>query len=263
MMQQTGRTRFQRYTGAQRFEHLVLTVAFIGLALTGLPQRYVGETWGQAVIQALGGIESVRILHRFLAALLIAEAIYHVVILFYKLIVLRRPADLLPRGRDLRDLRDSVRYNLGLKSERPRMEWFNFNNKFEYWFIVISVVMMIFTGLALWNPITTAAVLSGEAIPVVHTIHSNQALLAVVIVVIWHTYNVVSRRPNLSMFSGKLSRQAMETDHGAALDRLEQDVPPIQTPAQPSTTRRRVFWLVALALSLVVIVGLVSFVSFK
>jgi formate dehydrogenase subunit gamma len=259
--QQSTKASFQRYSGAQRFEHWVLTVAFIGMALTGLPQRYAGEAWGQMVIQALGGIESVRILHRFLAALLIAEVIVHVVSLCYRLIVLRQSADLLVRARDFRDLRDALRYNLGMTAQRPRMEWFNFNNKFGYWFVVVSVIILMLTGLALWNPMTTANVLSGEAIPVLQSIHSNQALLAVLIVVIWHTYNVLIGRVNLSMFSGKLSRKIMEEDHGAVLDRLDQGE--TSAPAQPSGMRQRVFLLVAMVVSAVVIVGLVSFVTYR
>ena len=75
---------------------MILLVTFIGLALTGLPQKYASEPWAQSMIVALGGIESARIIHRFLATLLMAEAIYHGGVLSYKLFVLGQRATMIP-----------------------------------------------------------------------------------------------------------------------------------------------------------------------
>src|SRR5581483_7334974 len=146
MAQDVQRTHYRRFSPAQRFEHFVLIIAFIGLAITGLPQLFAGEAWAQSLILALGRIESVRILHRFMALLLIVEVLYHVLSLAYKLLVLRQSASMLPRLPD-----------------RPRMAHYNFLQKIDYWLTVLSILVLLVTGLLLWNPIAVTGVLPGGA----------------------------------------------------------------------------------------------------
>ena len=92
--------QYKRFAPVQRMEHVILLVTFTGLALTGLPQKYAAEDWAKALIQFLGGIESIRIIHHFLATLLMAEAIFHGGVISYKLFVLGRRATMIPGIRD-------------------------------------------------------------------------------------------------------------------------------------------------------------------
>ncbi len=264
MTQPKERTTYQRFPASQRFEHLVLLLAFIGLAITGLAQKFGGEAWSRIVIQVLGGAESIRILHRFLAVLVIAEATYHVGAASYRLFVLRQRATMLPGLRDLRDLVSSVLYGLGLRAEPPRMPHYNFRNKLEYWLVALSLVILIVTGLMLWNPITTSRILAGETIPAVQAIHGDQALLIVLIVGIWHMYNVLIRRPNFSIFTGYLSRQAMLEEHAEELDCADQPEPAAADPSSESFVRRKqVFWRVSAAAAILLIGGLVWFLNYE
>src|SRR3990172_1885078 len=101
--QQQAPKEYKRFSASQRFEHLILLVTFAGLALTGLQKKYTAESWAQFTVNAMGGIESVRIIHRFLATLLMAEAIFHGGVISYKLYVLGRRATMLPGIRDGRE----------------------------------------------------------------------------------------------------------------------------------------------------------------
>ncbi|MCC7451312.1 MAG: cytochrome b/b6 domain-containing protein [Anaerolineae bacterium] len=251
--QRIERPRYTRFSPAQRFEHLVLLVAVLGLALTGLPQRFNDQAWAQTLIKGLGGIESLRIVHRFMAALLMAEVIYHIGVISYKLYVLRQPASLLPRARDVRDLVDWIRYSLGLRSAPPAMPRYNFGDKLKYWGVAISVIILLITGLILWNPISAARVLSGETIPAAQVIHSDQAWLTVVILVIWYMYSILFRRPNFSMFTGKLSRAAMLEDHAQELERIECGAVPILPSKEAVADRRRAFMRVAAVIGIIVV----------
>jgi cytochrome b subunit of formate dehydrogenase len=103
---------YKRFTSVQRMEHIILLVTFSGLALTGLPQTYAAQPWAKFVIQLLGGIESVRIIHRFLATLLMAEAIFHGGIISYKLFVLGYRATMIPGIRDIRDALNWIAFNV-------------------------------------------------------------------------------------------------------------------------------------------------------
>ncbi len=253
--------RYTRFSATQRFEHLVLLVAFIGLALTGLPQRFASEAWAQTFVKGLGGIESLRIVHRFMAALLMAEVIYHIGVISYKLYVLRQPATMIPRIRDGRDLINWVRNNLGLRAEPPAMPRYNFGNKLKYWGVAISAIILMVTGLILWNPVSASRVLSGETIPAAQVIHSDQAWLTVLILAIWYAYSILFRRPNLSMFTGKLSRQAMLEDHAEELERIEDGDLPVPPSAESVASRRRVFMPVALVVGIIVVGGLARYLT--
>ena len=52
-----------------------------------------------------------------------AEGIYHFGMIAYKLLVLREPAYLLPKFKDLTDMLGVMGYNLGLKKEHPEMNY--------------------------------------------------------------------------------------------------------------------------------------------
>jgi formate dehydrogenase gamma subunit len=260
MTQSPERTTYPRFSAAQRLEHLVLLVAFIGLALTGLPQKFTDQTWARFLLQAEGGIESARILHRFLAILLIVEAMYHVGVVAYRLFVLRQQATMLPGLHDLRDLRDSVLFNVGLKHERPRMPHFNFRNKLEYWLVMLSLAILIYTGFMLWNPIAATLAMPGDVIPAARLIHGNQALLTVLIVAVWHLYNVLIRQVNFSIFTGRLSRKAMREEHAEELAHLDG---PTHAPVVNTSSRKRIFWPIAIVIAIVMITALVRFVTFE
>jgi cytochrome b subunit of formate dehydrogenase len=264
MTDQVQPKAYQRFTASQRFEHMVLLVTFSGLALTGLPQKFAAQAWAQQMIALMGGIESVRIIHRVLATILMAECIYHGGVITYKLFVLGRRATMLPGLRDLRDVRDWILFNLGLKAEHPHLPRYNFGEKAEYLAVVWGTVVMVITGFMLWNPIATTRVLPGTVIPAARSAHSNEALLAVLAIVIWHMYNVHIKRFNRSMFTGKLAREAMEEEHGEELAAIEQGVP--QQPEIPEeiiARRHRRFWPYAIVVTITLTVGLILFITFE
>jgi len=111
----------QRFSLAQRIEHFVLLASFTTLALTGLPQKYPLNEISQAVISFLGGIETIRVIHRVAATVFLLEAVYHVVVVAYKLFVQRKEASMVPTLKDAQDAIQAFKYNLGLTKEPPKM----------------------------------------------------------------------------------------------------------------------------------------------
>lgn len=263
MTENVGRTHYKRFSPAQRFEHFVLIVSLIGLAVTGVSQLYATQPWAESIILVLGGIESVRILHHYLAALLIIEAAYHAVSIGYQLLVMRRAAAMRPRRRDFQDFRGWLLYNLGRRPDRPRMPRYNFSEKFDYWLVVISFVIMFVTGLMLWNPIATAATLSGEALPVALAIHRNQALLLIGLVIVWHGFNVLVKQFNLSIFSGHISRRIMQEEHAEELEQIEASQQAQPLSEAEVARRNRAFWPVAIVITIIVAAGLIRFLTYQ
>jgi cytochrome b subunit of formate dehydrogenase/cytochrome c553 len=254
---------YPRFTPAQRLEHILLLVSFTGLALTGLPQKYAMEPWARTMIGVMGGIESIRIVHRILATLLMALSIYHGGIITYKLFVLGRRATMIPGMRDLRDAIHWVAFNLGLRKSHPHLPRYNFGEKAEYLSVVWGTLVMVFTGFMLWNPIATASLLPGEVIPAARIAHGSEALLAVLAIITWHMYNVHIRRFNRSMFTGKLSREAMEEEHAEELEMIETGQLSPDPPPEVIAARRRVFVPYAVVMTILLVGGLIWFVSFE
>lgn len=252
---------YPRFTPAQRFEHIIMIVTFTGLALTGLPQSYAAEPWAKTLIDIMGGIESIRIVHRIMATVLMALSIYHGGIISYKLYVLGTQATMIPGLRDLRDVIHWMAFNLGLRKSHPRLPRYNFGEKAEYLALVWGTLVMIGTGFMLWNPITTATVLPGEVIPAARIAHGREALLAVLSIITWHMYNVHIRRFNRAMFTGKLSRDAMEEEHAEELEAIEAGQLPPEPPADVIAKRRRRFIPYAVVMTVLLVSGLIWFVT--
>lgn len=254
---------YKRFSRSQRFEHLLLLVTFTGLGITGLVQRYASTDIGAMLIALMGGIEGVRIIHRILATILMAESIYHGGIISYKLFVLGQRATMLPSLKDAKDVIQWIGYNLGFTREHPQMPRFNFGEKAEYLALVWGTIVMIVTGFMMWNPIATTKVLPGAAIPAARFAHSAEALLAVLSIIIWHMYNVHVRRFNRSMFTGKMPRDAMLEEHAAELHEIDSGHVHPTPPQEVIEKRTRWFLPYATVMTLVLVTGLIYFVTFE
>lgn len=258
-----GREAFQRFTLSQRIEHIILVVAFTGLALTGLPQKFALQPWAETMIAFMGGIERVRIIHRVMAAVLMLETIYHGGVVTYKLYVLRQPPYMLPSFQDVRDMIYIIAYNLGLRDERPKMGRFNFEEKMEYWAVVWGLAIMGVTGFMMWNPITTTHLLPGQVVPAAKSAHGNEALLAVLAIIIWHMYNEHISHFNTSIFTGKIDRETMEKKHALELEVIESGRVPPPPPPEVYRKRMRVFVPFAVVMTILLLAGVVWFITFE
>lgn len=234
---QRAHEAYERFSVPQRIEHIVLLLSFSLLGLTGLIQKFAMNAVAAWLIGALGGIESVRIIHRIAAITFALQSVYHIMVLAYKVFVLRTELTMLPGLKDVFDAIDVVRYNLGLTKEHPKMPRYNFAEKVEYWAMIWGGVVMGITGFMLWNPIATSRFLPGQFIPAAKAAHGGEAVLAVLAILIWHFYSVHIKTFNKSMFTGKMTRQQMEEEHGEELQRILAGT--AKRPVDPAGVRRR------------------------
>lgn len=254
---------YVRFTLSQRIEHALLLTSFTVLGLTGIPQVFSETLWGTWLIGLMGGIETVRIIHRIAAIVLMLETIYHGGVVTYKVFVTRVRMTMLPTWKDVTDALQSFGYNLGLVKEKPAMPRYNFGEKVEYWAVIWGTVIMVITGFMLWNPIATTNFLPGQVIPAAKAAHGGEALLAVLSIVTWHMYHVHVRVFNRSMFTGRLSRHEMEEEHALELAEIEAGI--TDPPVHPDVLRRRqlIFLPVAALISVTLLTALYFFVTFE
>ncbi len=260
MTEQTNKIYYERFSAAQRLEHMVLLLAFLGLALTGFLQKYSAEEFARWVIELWGGMESIRIMHRAFAVAFMFEALYHGLTVSYNLYVRGLPASLKPRRQDFQDALDWIRYNIGLKKDRPKLPYFNFGQKWDYWMTIIGGGILMLTGLMMWNPTAITSIFPGQLIPAARAIHGGQALVLVASVVIWHIYSVWVKQFNRSILTGKISHRRMAQDHGGY---LENPVPPMQRPANEMAEKRQRYMTIAGVATLVLVGGTFLFLSYE
>ncbi len=254
---------YLRFGLARRIEHFLLILSFSTLGLTGLVQKYALNDVSLWLVQVLGGIETVRIIHRVAATVFALEGIYHVVLLGYILYVQRKQASMLPGIKDASDALQVFTYNIGLSNKYPKMPRYNFSEKVEYLAMVWGFVLMGLTGFMLWNPILTAKLLPGEVIPAAKAAHGAEAVLAVLAIILWHFYHVHIKQWNWSMFKGHLTRHEMEEEHGQELERIEAGEVYVPPPAPVYKKRMAIFTPVSIVLSVALVAGLIYFITFE
>ena len=239
------KAEYPRFRLAARIEHAILLISFTILSVTGVPQKYALSDWGESMIAFFGGIEAIRIIHRYAAFVLTVGSVYHLFTSAYRLYVKRERMLMAPTRQDVRDAWDTVRHNLGFLSRAPKMPKFNFGEKFEYWAVVWGTAIMALTGFILWNPLAITRFLPGQLIPAAKAAHGAEAILAIGAILIWHLYNVLIKQINPSMFTGKLPRHQMEEEHRLELERLEAGGSPWPTVESNELQRRRRIFYVA------------------
>ncbi len=218
---------FVRFTPGQRLQHLVVMVTFITLAVTGMPQKYPDAGWSQALISLLGGIDLTRLIHRLVGGAFVAACVYHLADVGFRSLVRRQPLTMVPTAKDARDAVAMVRYSLGLVQQPPVFGRYDYRQKFEYWGLWFGGIAMIVSGLVLLYPTWATRVLPGQFVPASRALHSNEALLALLTITVWHMYSA-HLSPNVfpfdsSIFTGRISRHRQHEEH----------------PLEPAPTERR------------------------
>ena len=100
---------YLRFSLSQRVQHWVMTLSFTALAVTGLPQRYALSGWAEWAIAVMGGIETLRIVHRASAVVFMLVTVYHFLAVAYGVYVTRVRMSMLPTLKDVTDMLDAVR----------------------------------------------------------------------------------------------------------------------------------------------------------
>ncbi len=206
-----------RFSARRRIEHICVMVLFLVLALSGLAQKFFAAGWAQWLIAAMGGIHHVRWVHRGAGILFAAVVIVHLIAGLMLVVSRRASPSIVVTRKDFRDAVMMIRYYLRLSDEQARFDRYDYRQKFEYWGMVLGSVLMIVTGFMLYFPVLTTRFLPGEFIPAARTAHSNEGLLAFLIVITWHTYNAHLSPDvfpfDVGIFTGKVTRERMEKEH--------------------------------------------------
>jgi cytochrome b subunit of formate dehydrogenase len=206
-------------------EHQANALVFTMLVITGLSQRFHEYKASHWIIQTLGGVDAMRMIHRGCGVLFAILITVHIAVGVYGIIKKRWPAAMMVNMNDFLNAMENMRYYFGITNHPALCDRYDYKQKFEYWGVIAGGFLMISTGLILWFPVGIVQILPGEAIPAAKAAHSNEALLAFLVIVTWHIYNSIFSPEvfplDTAIFTGKISRERMVHEHPRELARIE------------------------------------------
>ena len=203
-----------RMSRSQRWQHAVLALSFIVLALTGFALKFP-ESW---LAQLMGSNEPFRRwAHRISGVVLLLVSLYHLIYIIRTQDGRRLLKDIFPVKKDVAIVIDSLRYLVGLSKDKPKIGRFGYTEKMEYWAVVWGTIIMGGTGLMIWFKLDVTRFLPRWAVDVAITIHYYEAILACLAILVWHFYHVIFDPDvyplNLACWDGKVSRHWQQQEH--------------------------------------------------
>jgi len=195
---------FVRFTRAQRYLHAVLFTTFLGLAATGLPMRFSQSAWARLFASGVGGFGAIIFFHKLCAVVLTAAFLIHVKDIFQRGLVNREKGifwgstSMVGNWKDVKDLFGHLRWMVGL-GPKPQFERYAYWEKFDYWAVFWGMVVIGFSGYAMWFAPFFARFLPGWALNAVLVIHSEEGLLAILFIFSIHFVNTHLRPDSFPM----------------------------------------------------------------
>jgi formate dehydrogenase gamma subunit len=210
----------RRFHPLRSVEHHLNALSFAILVVTGLSQRYHDASWAQWVIVNVGGIDQARLIHRSTGVFMVALLAVHISTALYGVLMRNWRPTMIITKKDFTDVIENLKYYFGMSEHPARCDRFDYKQKFEYWGVVVGGVLMGMTGLILWFPTVAFQLipfLPGQVIPAAKALHSNEAMLAFLVIVVWHIYNAVFSPEvfplDTAIFTGKISVARMIHEH--------------------------------------------------
>jgi len=196
----------------QRWQHGVLVVSFVILAVTGFALKFP-ETW---YARLMGSEEIRRWIHRVAGLVLIGGGIHHIGYVWLSREGRRFLRDIWPRWSDARDVATNVAH-LARGKPKARFGRFGYPEKIEYWAVVWGTAVMGASGVAIWLKIEVTRWFPRWVVDVAVTIHYYEAILACLAILVWHFYHVMFDPDvypmNWAWLDGKVSKKWHEEEH--------------------------------------------------
>jgi cytochrome b subunit of formate dehydrogenase len=220
----SDRGTYRRFNTGMTIGHLVLTLAFIALALSGFALRYPDTWWARVLFHGETGLAARGLVHRISALVLVGVAVVNACFLIGTKKGRRELGFLMMGFGDLRDAFLNVAYMLGLRKAPPKFDRYSYIEKFEYWGMWWGTLLMIFTGFSMWFVNAFLKFLPKVALDVIALIHFYEAWLAVLTIVVWHLYYMIfdphTYPMNWSWITGRITIEDLKERHPLEYERV-------------------------------------------
>ena len=213
---------YQRFIPFLRFNHLLIVISFISLAVTGMIIKFADVGIFQTLAKLLGGYQVTGFIHRVGAIITFLYFGMHITFLYKKRketsakYLFTGENSMMFNKRDLKEFIATIKWFLG-KGPRPEYGRWTYWEKFDYFAVFWGVAVIGFSGLILWfSEFFTYLGFPGWFINVATIIHSDEALLAVGFIFTIHFFNTHFRPDkfpiDLTIFTGSMPVEELKHD---------------------------------------------------
>jgi cytochrome b subunit of formate dehydrogenase len=208
---------YRRFSRGMTIGHLVLTLSFITLAISGFALRYPDTWWAKIFFHGERGLAARGVVHRGAALVLVALAVVNASYLIFTKSGRKELRQLMMMPRDIKDIFANVFYMLGFKKQPPKFGRYSYIEKFEYWGMWWGTILMIFTGFSMWFVNAFLQFLPKIALDVIALVHFYEAWLAVLTIIVWHLYYMIfdpqTYPMNWSWITGRITVEDFKERH--------------------------------------------------
>jgi len=213
----TDRELVRRFSWWARVQHLAVILLFAVLLVTGLPQKWPALDISQWTIDAVGGIFVARWIHRVSGVVFTVFTVIHLAMAVASIVAGKTKPTMLLSRQDFNDTIENLRYYFGRRSDPPKFGRYDYRQKFEYWGLIFGSLIMVISGFILYFPIAVSKLLPAELIPAAKEAHTNEALFALLTILVWHLYGA-HLNPDVfpfdtSIFTGKIEKARLKHEH--------------------------------------------------
>ena len=213
---------YQRFVPFLRFNHLLIVVSFLSLAVTGMIIKFADVRIFQILAELLGGYQVTGFIHRVGAVVTFLYFGLHIGFLYKKRketsakYLFTGENSMMFNKRDLKEFIGTIKWFLG-KGPRPEYGRWTYWEKFDYFAVFWGVAVIGFSGLILWfSEFFTYLGFPGWFINVATIFHSDEALLAVGFIFTIHFFNTHFRPDKFpidtTIFTGSMTLEELKYD---------------------------------------------------
>lgn len=221
-VERRGKGTHQRFNKGQVVGHMVLSISFIVLAISGFALRYPEAWWSQLIFRG-PGFEIRSWVHRISGSVLIFLTVFNIVYIIATRGGRKELRSLIMTWKDVKDVFVNLRYGFGFSNVKPKFDRYTYSEKFEYWGLWWGSVLMAVTGLCMWFADEFLSVFPKIALDVMALIHYYEAWLAVGTIVIWHFYYMIfdpeTYPMNWSWITGRITEEDYVERHPLEYER--------------------------------------------
>lgn len=217
-------TSYRRFTNFEIVLHVLLTVSFVTLVITGFA-LISPNSWWVTLLSYMQMTEAVRgLIHRIAAVTLVVISIVYA---FYMVGTRRGRREVwafMMWPSDFIKAWQHIMFYLGRRAEPPKFDRYDYTEKMEFWALVWGVIIMTVTGLILWFPILSFEYLPKWAIDMSELIHYYEAVLATLAIIVWHLFFVIFHPEeypmSLTWINGRMTLDQLKHRHPLEYERV-------------------------------------------
>ncbi|WP_198265420.1 cytochrome b/b6 domain-containing protein [sulfur-oxidizing endosymbiont of Gigantopelta aegis] len=219
---------FQRFPWYWRVNHWMLALSLMFLVLTGMVVMYPNTTWAMYLVPALGGSETLNVLHHWAGMIFLLAIFGHGAVVLFNIFKNKDfewfgPDSLLPRKKDWEDMKGQFRWYFG-KGKQPRFDRWTYWEKFDYWAVYWGAFVIGTSGIMLWFYEDIGPYIPGWMFNLATIAHGLEAFLAVLTLFVVHFFNNHFRPAKFPldtvMFTGTWDLEELKEERPEEYERL-------------------------------------------